>query len=338
VSSQQKSVASGSKSIMSVSEQPRTPTISFVVPAYNESENIRPLVNRITVTCEQNGLADFEVVVVDNGSWDNTDEILRELHGNDGRIKMVQLSRNFGYQGGLTAGLCHARGEWVAVLDGDQQDPPELIPRMLEKAKTGYEVVYGVRSKRKEGLVLRFFYKAFYRLWKLTADIDVPVDASEFGLLHRKVVDVMTAMPERQRFNRGLRAWSGFRQTGFDYQRDARHAGKSKFNFLGSVSLAMDGLFAYSIVPIRFMIVLGLIVTVVSVAIAVGNALLWVANFFSPTDDLGSMARGLTQINLVFSILFGMILLCLGVIGEYVGRVFEEVKNRPLFVVRDTLL
>jgi dolichol-phosphate mannosyltransferase len=314
------------------------PTLSFVIPVYNESVNVVPLARRIVAASEATGVHDFEVIFVENGSRDATEAMVRDLHRADPRMKMVQLSRNFGYQGGLTAGLMYARGEWVAVLDGDQQDPPELIPRMLAKAQEGFEVVYGVRRKRKEGFLQRLAYRAFYRLWRMTANIEVPLDASEFAVLHRKVVDVMTSMPERQRFNRGLRAWTGFRQAGFEYDRDARYGGESKFGLLGNVSLAMDGLFAYSIIPIRLTILLGLLVTSTSVVIAFGNTLLWLLRLFDPAVQTGTMARGLTQINLVFSLLFGMILLCLGVIGEYVGRVYEEVKNRPLFVVRDVLL
>jgi dolichol-phosphate mannosyltransferase len=315
------------------------PTLSFVIPVYNESSNIVPLAGRIATTCTANGLHDFEIVFVENGSWDGSDRILRDVHEQDPRIKVIQLSRNFGYQGGLSAGLAYARGEWVAVLDGDQQDPPELIPAMLGRARNeGFEVVYGVRRKRKEGFVQRLMYRTFYRIWKMTANIEVPLDASEFAVMHRKVVDVMNRMPERQRFNRGLRAWSGFRQTGFDYDRHERQGGESKFGLVGSMSLAMDGIFAYSIVPIRLTILLGVLVTTLSVVIAVANTIFWVISLFDPAAEAGTMPRGLTQTNLIFTGLFGMVLLCLGVIGEYVGRVFEEVKNRPLFVIKDTLL
>lgn len=316
-----------------------TPFLSFVVPAYNERTNVAPLAERIRAACAAEGLGDFEVIFVDNGSSDGTDAVVRELHRSDPRIKMVQLSRNFGYQGGLTAGLTYACGEWIAMLDGDQQDPPELILRMLARAREGFEVVYGVRRKRQEGLFLRLAYRAFYRLWRMTAAIDVPLDASEFAVVHRRVVDVMNAMPERQRFTRGLRAWSGFRQVGFEYDRDARRGGTSKFGLAGNLSAAMDGIFAYSTVPIRMTIVVGLLVTSVSLALAIVNTVAWAISLIDPTFAVGArLPRGLTQIFLFFSILFGMVLLALGVIGEYVGRVFEEVKNRPLFIVRDTLL
>jgi dolichol-phosphate mannosyltransferase len=313
------------------------PMLSFVIPAYNESANILPLFRRIVAACGAHSITDFEVVFIENGSWDESEAILRELHDADSRVKMVQLSRNFGYQGAITAGLRFARGQWVAVIDGDQQDPPELIPEMLAKTREGYEVVYGIRKTRREGLLLRMAYRLFYRLWRLTANIKIPLDASEFAVMSRRVVDVMNAMPERQRFTRGLRAWSGFRQTGIQYDRDSRGEGASKFNFLANVSLAMDALFAFSIVPIRVTILLGLTVTAGSLLVALANTFFWFLRVLDPTTITGTLPRGLTQINLMFSVLFGMVLLCLGVIGEYVGRIFEEVKDRPSFVVRDVV-
>jgi dolichol-phosphate mannosyltransferase len=316
-----------------------TAVLSFVIPVYNERANVAPLAGRINAACAADGLSDYEVIFVENGSEDGTDLVVRELHRADRRIKMVQLARNFGYQGALTAGLNYARGEWVAVLDGDQQDPPELIMQMLARAREGYEVVYGVRRSRREGVLLRLAYWTFYRLWRMTADIDVPLDASEFAVLHRRVVDVMKAMPERQRFTRGLRAWSGFRQTGFDYERDSRRGGHSKFGLGSNLSAAMDGIFAYSTVPIRMTIVVGLLVTSVSLTLAIVNTVAWAIALYNPSWAVGArLPRGLTQIFLFFSILFGMVLLALGVIGEYVGRVFEEVKSRPHFIVRDMLL
>ncbi len=314
------------------------PLLSFVVPAFNEADNLGPLLTRIVAAFDGHGIQDFEVLFIENGSSDGSDALLRELHAADPRVKMIQLSRNFGYQGAISAGLHFARGRWVALLDGDQQDPPELLVEMLDKARGGYDVVYGIRKKRKEGLLMRIAYRAFYRLWRMTANIQIPLDASEFSVISRRVVDVMNTLPERQRFTRGLRAWSGFRQTGIPYDRDSRGEGETKFSLWGNVSLAMDALFAFSIVPIRATIALGAVVTVVSLLVAFGNALFWFVRLFNPASSTGTLPRGLTQTNLMFSVLLGMVLLCLGVIGEYVGRIFEEVKNRPVFVVRETLL
>jgi dolichol-phosphate mannosyltransferase len=313
------------------------PLLSFVIPVFNESANITPLFRRIVAACDENDIADFEVVFIENGSWDGSEVILRDLHRADSRVKMVQLSRNFGYQGAITAGLRFASGQWVAVIDGDQQDPPELIPEMLAKARQGYEVVYGIRKSRRDPVLMRLAYKCFYRLWRLTADIEIPVDASEFAVMSRRVVDVMNALPERHRFTRGLRAWSGFRQIGIGYDRESRAEGTSKFNFLGNVSLAMDALFAFSTVPIRITILLGLVVTTGSLLVALANTVFWFLRTLDPTMITGTLPRGLTQINLMFSVLFGMLLLCLGVIGEYVGRIYEQVKDRPTFVVRDLI-
>ena len=331
-------VRAGYLTEVALAEPADAPLLSFVIPAFNESDNIGPLLTRIVAACDAHGIRDFEAVFIENGSSDGSDAILHDLHRTDPRVKMIQLSRNFGYQGAITAGLRFARGQWVALLDGDQQDPPELLLEMLERAREGYDVVYGIRKKRKEGLLMRLAYKAFYRLWRMTANIKIPLDASEFSVMSRRVVDVMNGLPERQRFTRGLRAWSGFRQTGIQYDRDSRGEGETKFSLFGNISLAMDALFAFSIVPIRVTIMLGFLVTVVSLLVALGNTFFWFLRLFDPAADAGTLPRGLTQTNLMFSILFGMVLLCLGVIGEYVGRIFEEVKNRPVFIVRDKLL
>ena len=322
---------------LATKESKEVPLLSFVIPAFNESANIIPLFKRIVATCDESSIAEFEVVFVENGSWDDSEAILRDLHRADPRVKMVQLSRNFGYQGAITAGLRFASGQWVAVIDGDQQDPPELIPEMLAKARQGYEVVYGVRKSRRDPLLMRLAYKCFYRVWRLTADIEIPVDASEFAVMSRRVVEVINALPERHRFTRGLRAWAGFRQIGVGYDRESRAKGRSKFSLLGNVSLAMDALFAFSTVPIRITILLGLVVTTGSLLVAAANTVFWFLRMLDPTMITGTLPRGLTQINLMFSVLFGVTLLCLGVIGEYVGRIYEQVKSRPSFVVRDII-
>lgn len=315
------------------------PVLTFVVPAYNERPNLRPMVDRIRNTCSAANISDFEVIFIENGSYDGSADVIRELHQSDRRIKMIRFSRNFGYQVAISAGLHFSRGEWVAVIDGDQQDPPELITEMLRRARDeGYDVVYGVRMRRREGLFKRSCYAAFYRIWRMTANIDIPIGASEFALYHRSIVEVLNAFTERMRFVRGLRAWVGFRQLAFPYDRDARGAGESKFNLRSSILLAMDGLFAYSMVPIRLTIFAGFCVTLLSLLIALLDVALWVVKVVNPNFDFIGMPKGLTQINLVFTLLFGTVLLCLGVIGEYIGRIFEEVKQRPLFLVRERLL
>lgn len=320
-----------------ISKKTSKPELSFVIPAYNESENIKELGSRIKASCEKANINNFEVVFVENGSFDDSARIIYEIHEQDPRFKMLQLSRNFGYQGAITAGLKHAGGEWIAMLDGDQQDPPEIILEMLEKGKTGFDVVYGVRKSRQEGLLLRLAYKLFYRFWRWTSDIDIPLDAGDFCVIRRNVLNELNLMPERQRFIRGLRAWVGFKQIGFDYDRDARHGGLSKFSFGSSLSLATDAIFAFSVVPIRITIVTGLVVTCVSICLAAINVIIMLFGMFSDEVVSGLMVKGLTQTNLVLTILLGVVLLSLGVIGEYIGRIYEEVKNRPLYIVKQFL-
>jgi len=321
----------------SVMVQGSGPELSFVIPAFNEAENLEPLSRRLERVCAGLGIDRYEILYVENGSIDDSEVILRRLHGGNQRIKMVQLSRNFGYQGGISAGLAYVRGTWIVVMDGDQQDPPELIPEMLAKAKQGYEVVYGIRTKRQDSLAKRIAYKAFYRLWRATAQIAVPVDAGDFCVMHRKVVDCINSLPERQRFIRGLRSWSGFRQAGIEHERQSRKGGKSKFNLAGMVGLALDGLLSYSVAPLRFMTFSGLFVASLSFFVGILQAIFRILNWLGIATIPGILPPGLTQINLLVTFLLGFNILCLGIVGEYIGRIYEEVKQRPLFVVKAQL-
>lgn len=311
--------------------------LSFVIPAYNEADNLEPLCRRIEKLCGEIGIDCYEIVFVENGSVDESEKILRCLHQKNPRIKMVQLSRNFGYQGGISAGLTYALGTWVVVMDGDQQDPPELIPEMLRKAKQGYDVIYGIRAKRQDSFLKKLAYKAFYRLWRATAQIIVPLDAGDFCVMHRKVVDCINAMPERQRFIRGLRTWSGFRQAGVSYERPSRKRGDTKFNLGGMIGLALDGLLSYSVAPLRFMTISGFLVASLSFVVGTAQAIFRILNWLGIATVPGILPPGLTQINLLVTFLLGFNILCIGIVGEYIGRIYEEVKQRPIFVVKARL-
>lgn len=315
----------------------RRPKISFVSPCFNESENLEALCRRIVAACESERIADYEIVLVENGSHDDSEKIIRQLRAADPRIKMVQLSRNFGYQGAVTCGLAHSRGEWVAVLDADLQDPPELVPHMLEIAKEGYQVVYGVRAKRQEGPLKRLAYRLFYRLWRGTADIAIPLDAGDFCIMHRDVVDVINHMPERQRFIRGLRAWCGFRQTGFPYERAARAKGVSRFNLRAMFHLALDGILDFSAFPLRLSVWLGLMLILFALTISTIQAVLRLLEYAGFEDLTGALPPGLTHTHLLMIFLAGVNTFCLGVVAEYVGRMYNEVKQRPLYVVKQIL-
>ena len=305
--------------------------ISLVSPAFNEEDGIEELYRRVCGASPAWG-EDFELVVVDDGSRDHTLEILERL-ASDPRLKVVSLSRNFGHQAAVSAGLMHTRGDIVAVIDADLQDPPESLRPFLQKVRDGWDVVYAIRAKRKEGLVKRICYHLYYRLLKRMAGIDIPLDAGDFCVMRREVVDVLNALPERNRFIRGLRTWVGFCQTGLAYERHARYAGEPKYTFRKLFKLAADGIINFSYRPLQFIVFLGVLVALLSIAAGSFVVIQYITDFtvlgFNPRD-----ARGWTS--LVFIVLFssGVQLICLGILGEYVGRLFEEVKQRPVWLVR----
>jgi dolichol-phosphate mannosyltransferase len=305
--------------------------ISLVVPAFNEADGIEELYRRVCAASPAWG-EDFELVIVDDGSRDGTLAILERL-ASDPRLKVVSLSRNFGHQAAVSAGLMHAEGDIVAVIDADLQDPPEALLPFLDKVREGWDVVYAIRTKRKEGLLKRACYHLYYRLLKRMAGIDIPLDAGDFCVMRREVVDALNDLPERNRFIRGLRTWVGFCQTGLAYERQARYAGEPKYTFRKLFKLATDGIINFSYRPLQLIVFLGLLVALLSIAGGFLVVLQYLTNFtllgFNPRN-----ARGWTS--LLFAVLFssGVQLISLGILGEYVGRLFEEVKQRPVWLVR----
>jgi polyisoprenyl-phosphate glycosyltransferase len=304
--------------------RPLPATISCVIPCYNEEENVRPLYERL-VRALSNGHAAIELIFVENGSHDATQARLRELAAQDARVRVLVLSRNFGYQGGISAGLAAATGDVVVVMDADQQDPPELIPQFIEKWREGYMVVYGTRAKRAASAFYQFGYKLFYRLFRAFAYIDIPLDASDFALMDRRVVSLLNHMPERDRLIRGLRAFTGFAQTGVPYDRPERTHGTSNFRLRDYVRFAMRGILAFSYKPLEA--IFGLALGTVALTI-IGLIVYFVLYFVSP-----SVPRGFSTLILVVLFLGGVQLLSLAIIGEYVGRIFEEVKQRPIYIL-----
>lgn len=300
--------------------------LSVVVPAYNESDNLRSLWERLRPVLDEIGSS--ELIVVDDGSGDGTWKVVLELAADDDRVRGVRLSRNFGHQAALSAGMAQARGDAVCFMDADLQDPPELLHRLVEEWRNGNEVVYAVRRTRKEALPKRLAYGAFYRLYKRLADIDVPLDSGDFALLDRQVVDELLALPEHNRFLRGLRSWVGYRQVGLPYDRDARHAGTPKYTLRKLVRLALDGLVSFSAAPLRLASLLGMVVALAG-GLYIGVAL--AARIF-----LGGVPKGWTSIVAVILTIGGMQLIVVGVLGEYVARIYDETKARPNFVVAET--
>jgi dolichol-phosphate mannosyltransferase len=301
------------------------PAVSVVVPVYNELENLPQLYQRLTAVLERSEPS-YEIVFVNDGSRDGGADILREMGARDCRVVVVELARNFGHQIAISAGLDYALGSAVIVMDADLQDPPEVLPEFIAKWREGFEVVYAVRQHRKEGWFKRAAYKLFYRLLQRVANINIPLDSGDFCIMNRRVVDLLNGMPERNRFVRGIRSWVGLSQVGLEYERQPRYAGKPKYTFSRLVYLALDGLVSFSFLPLRTITVIGFVVSLVSIALAIIYAIQKVTVGLSPA--------GFATTIVAILFLAGVQLVTIGVIGEYVGRIFEEVKRRPLYIVR----
>lgn len=302
------------------------PRISVVVPVYNESDNLPELARRLHAVLEAQGDT-YEVIFVDDGSQDNSLGILGSLRASDPHVRVVRLSRNFGHQAAISAGIDHARGDVIIVMDADLQDPPEEIPNLLAHWQQGYQVVYAIRHQRKEGLLKRSAYGFFYRSLHQVSSIEIPLDAGDFCAIDRQVADVLRSMPERNRFIRGIRSWIGFRQIGVPYNRAARYAGKPKYGLFKLTRLALDGFFSFSYMPLRLASLLGLLVSIAGFFLAVWTIYKRLV--------LPEFPSGFATIVVGMMFLGGIQLLALGVIGEYVGRIFDEVKQRPLYIVRE---
>jgi dolichol-phosphate mannosyltransferase len=301
------------------------PRICVAIPLYNESEGFPELLRRLTDVLDAIPGGPHEMVFVDDGSADGTFERVAAAAAADRRIVGVSLSRNFGHQAALSAALDHATGDVVVVMDGDLQDPPEAIPTLIAEYQKGFDVVYVRRTARKEGLLLRASYYLFYRMIAILSNVELPLDAGDFGLLSRRVVEEVKAIPERHRYLRGLRSWVGFRQTGVAVERAARAAGKSSYTPAKLLRLAFDGIFAFSMAPLRAAALLGLA--------AIAGSLIFAAYAVYVKFVLGRSPVGFTALILVLTFFSGVQLLSLGVIGEYLGRVYEETKGRPRYIV-----
>jgi polyisoprenyl-phosphate glycosyltransferase len=309
------------------------PLISIVVACFDEEKAVRPLHEELVSAFA--GRADLrcEFVLVDDGSRDRTPEVLSELAARDGRVAVVTLSRNFGQQAAFSAGLQQARGDAVILCDADLQDPPEAMLRMIEHWRNGAEVVYGVRAQRKESGFMRAAYYGFYRLLRSLSDIEIPADSGDFGLMDRKVVDAINALPEHNRFLRGLRAWVGYAQVPVVYERGERIAGAPSYSIRKLIRLAFHGIFDFSTKPLTAIFILGLVSSLLSLAGFIFFLLHRIIGFkifgHSPAD-----VPGMASIVLAVFFIGGVQLLATGVLGEYLGRVYFEVKRRPGFVVK----
>jgi len=301
------------------------PRVSVAIPIYHEEAVVPELVRRTSAVLDSLPGGPHEIVFVDDGSSDGTLGMLEAAAERDPRIVVVELSRNFGHQTALAAALDQVSGDVVILMDGDLQDPPEAIPTLVDHYRQGYDVVYAQRVNRKEPWWLRMCYYVFYRLLAALSSIELPLDSGDFGLMSRRVVDEIRAMPEHHRYLRGLRTWVGFRQIGIPVERAARHVGRTKYSPLKLLKLASDGIFAFSIVPLRAAAILGAVAITCSLLFALYSlyAKFWL-----------HVPQGFTALIFVITFLSGMNLFFLGIIGEYVGRVYEEAKARPHYVVR----
>lgn len=302
------------------------PVVSVVVPIFNEEVVIEPLHSRLLQVLVPSGER-FEVIFVNDGSHDRSPDLLDSICNSDPRFKALHFSRNFGHQAAVTAGLRAVSGSCAVVIDADLQDPPELIVEMLRKWREGFEVVYAQKNRREgPNPLLRAAYYVYYRILRRLTDVEVPPDTGDFCLMDRKVVDLLNAMPERNRYVRGLRAWLGFRQTAILFERPARFAGRTKYSFRRLVGLATDGVLALSKAPLRLATYMGFMVSAASFVLGVAFAI-------QQITGTSHAARGWASTIVVVLFLGGVQLICLGVIGEFIGRIYDEVKQRPLYIV-----
>jgi polyisoprenyl-phosphate glycosyltransferase len=305
---------------------PARPLLSVVVPIYNEEEVIEALHSRLLQVLAPS-VPSFEIVFVNDGSRDRSPVMLDAICNSDPRFKALHFSRNFGHQAAVTAGLHSVTGNVVVVIDADLQDPPELINDMLAKWREGFDVVYAQKLRRKGvGPLKRGAYYLYYRILGGLTDVEVPPDTGDFCLMDRKIVDLLNSMPERNRYVRGLRAWLGFKQTAIRFDRPARFAGETKYPFRRMVGLAVDGILSLSKAPLRLAMYFGFFASAVSFGLLV---FFIIERLFGD----GDLARGWASTIVVILFLGGVQLICLGVIGEFIGRIYDEVKQRPLYIV-----
>jgi polyisoprenyl-phosphate glycosyltransferase len=306
-----------------------TPRISVAIPLHDEEPVFADLIGRVAAVLDGLPGARHEIVLVDDGSKDRTFELIRDAAARDSRVVGVRLSRNFGHQAALTAALETVTGDVVIVMDGDLQDRPEEIPRFLAEYENGYDVVYAQRTQRKESLALRASYFTFYRLLNRLSELEVPMDSGDFALLSRRVVAQLNLLPERHRYLRGLRTWVGFRQTGIPVERDRRSGGEPSYTTGKLLRLAFDGIFAFSVTPLRAAWILG--------AVASGAASVYALWAVFERLFLGTSPQGFTALIVAITFFAGVQLLFLGLIGEYLGRVYDETKSRPHFVITEVV-
>ncbi len=306
--------------------------ISLIIPFLNEEENLPLLYERCTQVFQPLE-EELELIFIDDGSTDGSLAWVMQAAEKDPSVKYVQLSRNFGHQRAITSGMHLCTGDAAVIIDADLQDPPEVIADMIVKWKEGFEVVHAVRSSRKgESGLKKFLAHIFYRLLSKMTEVDMVVDAGDFRMLDRKALDALNAMPEQHRYMRGLASWIGFSQTTVEYERDARHAGITKYPLIKSIALALNAITSFSGTPLRFIFYLGTVLCTLSVGIGIYLFIVW--TFIQTSPD----HAGTTYLTLAIFFVSGLQMLCMGILGQYLRRVFDEIKNRPLYLIKNTNL
>lgn len=302
--------------------------ISIIVPIYNSSNFMNSLLLAIDKE-KKASLWDLELILIDDGSKDNSYAKIEELAQKYEYIKGIKLSRNFGHQIAVKTGLNHCTGDYIAIIDDDLQDPPSLLPFFFEYLDTGYDVAYGIRKKRKESFIKRLSYTSFYRILKKLSETDIPLDSGDFCVMKKIVVDNMLKLDEKNPFLRGIRAWVGFKQIGVEYERQARIEGDSGYTLKKLLKIALDGIFSFSSIPIRVITLLG----VIGLLFAFGYSTFTIYDFYTNRID----AKGFPTLVILFSFFSSLILICLGIIGEYIVRIYDEVRNRPYTIIEKSI-
>jgi len=303
--------------------------ISIVIPVYNEELGIPELIKQLTKFIDKTKNYDFELILVDNGSFDNSYKLLGHSAKKDSRIKIIQLSKNVGCDGGIEAGMQHAKGDALVIMMADLQEPVELISEFIKKWEQGYEIIYGKIEKRTGKFFRNIFSILFYKLINLLTGNMFPENASDFRLIDKKVYQSINNMQERNKYLRGLIAWTGFKQIGIPFDRNKRFAGESKANFMNVFKVAINGIFSFSYIPLRFISILGFIITLVTFMLGIFYLYLY--------SIWGRVTPGATTTILLILFLFGILFFVLGIISEYLVRIYEEVKSRPIYIVKNKI-
>jgi glycosyltransferase involved in cell wall biosynthesis len=300
---------------------------SVIIPVFNSADIQRELYKRLIEILDIN-YPDFEIIFINDGSHDNSGQILKEICQKDTRVRLIDFSKNFGHQAAISAGLQRTQGDIIVIMDDDLQDPPEVLPTFINKLNEGYDVVYGVRKKRKERLLKRFSYHLFYRLLGVLSHNQIQIDSGDFCVMRKNIVDAINRFPESNKFLRGIRSCVGFKQVGIEYERDSRYSGKPQYTPRKYFRFALNAIFSFSYLPLRITTLLGVVVASLSFFYGIFIILKKLLGFIEHVP-------GFTSLFVLTAFLGGTILISIGIIGEYFARLYDEVKKRPQYIIRE---